>query len=208
MIRARSKAAKDQRRQDLLAAALDEFYERGYAAARLDDIARRANTSKGAFYRYFESKSDLFLSLVQVIAVPNVARFEMLAKTSDSIPEFITTVMEQAPAIIRETSLPKIIKVLIADAPAFPDLIATYRESVIERAFDIIADVIERGKERGEIDVSDTDLTATLIVAPIALLAIWRAAFETPDNETIDLDALFALHGQLLIRALGVDASD
>jgi AcrR family transcriptional regulator len=43
-----------------LAAALDEFFEKGFAATRMDDIARRANLSKGALYLYFDSKEAMF----------------------------------------------------------------------------------------------------------------------------------------------------
>ena len=63
--RARTEEAKNQRRQALLAAALDEFFERGFTAARMDDIAARADVSKGALYLYFNSKEALFAALVE-----------------------------------------------------------------------------------------------------------------------------------------------
>ena len=69
MQRARSEAAKDTRRQALLTAALDEFFERGFAAARMDDIARRAGFSKGTLYLYFDSKEALFASLIETFAL-------------------------------------------------------------------------------------------------------------------------------------------
>ncbi|MBC7501400.1 MAG: helix-turn-helix transcriptional regulator, partial [Herminiimonas sp.] len=50
---------KEARPQELLAAALDLFVERGYAATRLDDIAKHAGVSKGTLYLYFTNKEDL-----------------------------------------------------------------------------------------------------------------------------------------------------
>ena len=50
---------KDARPQELLAAALDLFVERGYASTRLEDVARRAGVSKGTLYLYFANKADV-----------------------------------------------------------------------------------------------------------------------------------------------------
>ncbi len=51
---------KDSRPQELLDAALDHFVQRGFAATRLDDVARSAGVSKGTLYLYFCSKEELF----------------------------------------------------------------------------------------------------------------------------------------------------
>lgn len=51
---------KDARPQELLAAALDLFVDRGYAATRLDDVAAQAGVSKGTLYLYFTNKEELF----------------------------------------------------------------------------------------------------------------------------------------------------
>ncbi len=42
-----------ERRQAILAAALDEFMARGFAATRLDDVAKRAGVAKGTIYLHF-----------------------------------------------------------------------------------------------------------------------------------------------------------
>lgn len=51
-------------RRQILAAALDVFSRQGYAGTTLDDITAAANLSKGAIYWYFESKADLFATLL------------------------------------------------------------------------------------------------------------------------------------------------
>ncbi len=48
----------------LLEAGLAEFDERGFQAARVDDVVRRANISHGTFYLYFSNKDDLFKTLL------------------------------------------------------------------------------------------------------------------------------------------------
>jgi AcrR family transcriptional regulator len=71
-------------RDRLLAAAADEFTERGYAAAKLTDIADRAGFTKGAVYSNFESKQALFAELLARRSLDLAAR--VLAHISDLDP--------------------------------------------------------------------------------------------------------------------------
>jgi AcrR family transcriptional regulator len=62
----------DERPREICAAALDVFAEKGFAAARLDEIARRAGVSKGTLYLYFKDKAELFRAVVRDAIAPNV----------------------------------------------------------------------------------------------------------------------------------------
>src|SRR3954447_25980759 len=64
------------KREAILAAALEEFSTRGFAAARLDDVARRAGVAKGTIYLYFRDKQTLFQELVRMELSPVVAALE------------------------------------------------------------------------------------------------------------------------------------
>src|SRR5580693_2415441 len=74
--RRRNSEGAPDRREAILAAALDEFTARGFAAARLDDVARRAGVAKGTIYLYFRDKEALFQDLVGSVISPLIARFE------------------------------------------------------------------------------------------------------------------------------------
>jgi AcrR family transcriptional regulator len=56
---------KEARPEEITAAALELFVERGYAATRLEDVAARAGISKGTLYLYFADKEDLFKAVVR-----------------------------------------------------------------------------------------------------------------------------------------------
>lgn len=204
MRRARTSQAKDQRRQAMLNAALDEFFERGFTAARMDDIARRAGLSKGTLYLYFESKEALFGALIDSIALPNVTRMEEFLAAAPSARAALHALMGFLPQLIRDTPVPRIAKVLIADAGAFPEVVQRYRHQVIDRILAAVTALLERGRDSGELVVDDPRLTARLVVAPVAFSAIWRVVFETDPAARVDLDALFATHERMLLRALGM----
>jgi AcrR family transcriptional regulator len=55
---------REQRRQQVLAAALDVFSTAGYHAASMDDIADHAGVSKPVLYQHFPGKLDLYLAIL------------------------------------------------------------------------------------------------------------------------------------------------
>src|SRR6188474_559718 len=65
-----------ERRDAILAAALDEFAARGFAATRLDDVAKRADVAKGTIYLHFADKETLFQELVRLELGPVVAALD------------------------------------------------------------------------------------------------------------------------------------
>ena len=207
MQRARTQEAKHDRRVAFVTAALDEFYENGFAAARMEDIARRAGFSKGALYLYFDSKEALFEAVVENFAMPNVALLQSVAQSAASAAAAIDAITTMAPGIIREGRLPKIAKVLIGDAPAFPAVATVYRQNVIDRVLAAITGVLKKAKAAGEIDVGDPALAARLIAAPIIFSAIWRIVFEHDDEARVDLDMLFSQHAVMLKRAFKIEGA-
>src|ERR1700741_1274961 len=70
---------KADRPGEIVGAALEVFSEKGFAAAKLDDIARRAGVSKGAVYLYFETKEDIFRAVVAQAISPNIAPVKAMA---------------------------------------------------------------------------------------------------------------------------------
>ncbi|MGY4377522.1 AcrR family transcriptional regulator [Bradyrhizobium sp. i1.3.6] len=62
-----------ERRSAIVEAAMEEFIARGFAATRLDDIAKRAGVAKGTIYLHFKDKESMFEELVRTVIVPVVA---------------------------------------------------------------------------------------------------------------------------------------
>src|SRR4051812_22515814 len=62
----------EERPAQILEAAFEVFAEHGLAAARLDDIAKRAGVSKGTIYSYFPNKEALFREVIRSTVVPKI----------------------------------------------------------------------------------------------------------------------------------------
>ncbi|MGD1935480.1 MAG: TetR/AcrR family transcriptional regulator [Candidatus Phaeomarinobacter sp.] len=204
MQRARTDDAKDERRQALLAAALEVFVEKGFAAARMDDIARAASLSKGTVYLYFSSKEDLFEAILRKVALPNVEHMEGLMRDAPSVGAALDGVAQFAPHLIRNTRLPQVMKLLISEAGTFPQIVQAYREDVLDRLLAAVAALLARAHKAGDIAAPEPMLAARLVAAPIAFSGLWRVEFEVDPKARVDVEALINLHVRHLKKALAV----
>ena len=204
MKRARTDAAKDERRLALLEAALEEFYQRGFSAARMDDVAARAGVSKGTLYLYFKSKDELFKAIVDTFAIPNVEHVESMAAMAPTGLGGLRSIARFAPTLIRHSRVPKLMKILVGDSTAFPETVRTYRVMVLDRLLGVLSGALARAHEAGEAHVPDPALTARIVIAPIALSGMWHVLFGDDPDAQVDLESLFELHVDLLQRALAV----
>ncbi|MEL6687097.1 MAG: TetR/AcrR family transcriptional regulator [Pseudomonadota bacterium] len=190
------------RRDAILEAALSEFYEKGLAAARLDDIAERAGVSKGTLYLYFSSKEDLFRGLIDHHTGPAIERIKSMVGLAPSMEQALESFSHIAPSIIKETSMPLMIKVMIGESQAFPDIIRHHRTQIIDQCYSILIDALQAAQDRGEIDIDNVEMTARLVFAPVVYSGIWRSVFDPVSEKELDYDALFKAHTKMMLRGL------
>ncbi len=80
------RALVEQRRSQILTAALAVFARKGYDRATIADIAREAGVADGSIYNYFKNKSDLLISLPRQIVQPNVETIVALLSPPPGTP--------------------------------------------------------------------------------------------------------------------------
>jgi AcrR family transcriptional regulator len=165
---------KDARPQELLAAALDLFVSRGYAATRLEDVARRAGVSKGTLYLYFANKEELFKAVVRDAIVQPIGEAETdLAAIEGHSADLLRTLMMRWWDKVGATSAAGIIKLMMAEAGNFPELMQFYNEEVIARGNALIMGVLARGMARGEFRPVDPAVMMPVLIAPVLMLMMW-----------------------------------
>jgi AcrR family transcriptional regulator len=194
---------KQARPGEILDAALAVFAEKGFAAARMEDIAARAGVTKGTIYLYFPSKEEVFKTLVREhigVTLADVA--QQAAAYQGSVRDFLTVFYGMVGEIVREGRRTVLPKIIISESGNFPELVRFYREEVIDRAIGLMAGVIARGMERGELRRLPVPEVTRLIVAPLVLSLIWRTTFAQFDPEDFDYQRFFATHLEILFNGL------
>jgi AcrR family transcriptional regulator len=195
---------KDARPQELLAAALDLFVEKGFASTRLEDVARRAGVSKGTLYLYFANKEELFKAVVRETVVPVIGDAEdIIAGFEGHNAELLREILGGWWERLGATKASGIVKLVMAESGNFPDLAAFYHEEVISRGTRMIASMLERGVRRGEFRPINVEMTTQVLIAPILMLMTWKHSpapcGDVPLDPLAFLETFFdmVLHGLL-----------
>ena len=194
---------KEARPAELLAAGLELFVERGYAATRLDDVAKRAGVSKGTVYLYFPGKQDLFKAVVREGLVPLLERGEkMVAEHKGSAVDLIRELVRGWWDGFGLTPYAGIPKLMVSECRNFPELGKFYVDEVITRGQKLVRAALRRGLDSGEFRKIDPDYVARLVFAPLVLLVIYRHSFDFCSGHSLDPDAYVEQHLDILQRGL------
>ena len=170
---AKRERRKEARPGELLAAALSLFVEKGFAATRAEEVAKRAGVSKGTLFLYFSSKEDLFKAVVRESISGRFhewasERNDYQGSSADLLRDCLTTWWER----IGSTQAAGITKLIITEAANFPELAAFYQSEVVVPGTALIQRVLQRGIESGEFRPVDLQYGSFLVMAPMLWLAI------------------------------------
>src|SRR5215475_558987 len=179
---------REKRRTAILAAALDEFAARGFAATRLDDVARRARIAKGTIYLYFRDKERLFQELVRTIEAAALRDMPIRAVVETIVDLFINE--------IYVTRRKDVIRLIISEGPRFPKLAEVYYREVIARVLPVIRARLELAVEQGELSRDALARFPQLLVAPALVAIIWNGLFGR--FASLDIRELMRAHLDLL----------
>lgn len=197
---------KEARPAELMAAALELFVERGFAATKLDDIAARAGVSKGTLYLYFASKEELFKAVIQQGILPVLAQGEeMLAQHQGDARSLLQAMLMRWWELFGATHLAGIVKLMISEAGNFPDVAQYYYENVIVRGRGLIREVLERGVASGQFRVVDIESAIDVILAPQMMLIIWRYSLGPCACGQQNPDVYLSTYLDLLLNGLMVE---
>jgi AcrR family transcriptional regulator len=193
---------KAERPQEIVEAAFAEFSRNGYATTTLDQIAERAGVTKGTIYVYFENKEHLFISMVREITKTTFDTVqEMFESHEGSTAELLRAQFSFFyQHIVEDRRRRDVLRMLIAEAPRFPELADRYYQEIIRPCLDLLKQAIQRGMDRGEIRKSSIIDSPQVVIAPIALVDMWMMMFD--DRQPLDLKAYFDAHLELVLNGL------
>jgi len=189
------KARTGERRDAILAAALDEFASRGFEAARLDDVARRAGVAKGTIYLYFRDKETLFQELVRTMLTPLVGTIEALGAADVPLAMLADRIADLFVTEVYETRRKDVVRLMISEGRRFPALAEFYYREVLSRIIAAMRALLRRAAARGEIPESLAEFPQ-IIAAPGLIAIIWSGLFER--FEPLDVRKMMKTHIELL----------
>lgn len=194
---------KDERPRDIVVAALGVFAEKGFAGAKMDEIARRAGISKGTLYLYFETKEDVFRAVVREVVVPNVdaVRAAILA-TDLPFPALIRTFLPRLAELVTRVPIGAVAKMVVGESRNFPELAKVWHDDVVQKAVGVISELIARAQAKGEVRPGNPRIHAFSIVGPMMLGVLWRETFTPVGGVDPDLPTIARQHAETVLGGL------
>jgi AcrR family transcriptional regulator len=183
----------DDRAPQIARAALELFVTKGFAATKLEDVAKAAGVSKGLPYLYFKSKEDLFKAvIVEAIAEPLVRANELVDSFGGTTEDLLRELTAKFREFV-ESPLGGVIKLILAEAGNFPDVARFYCSNFDVRGRELFAKTLRRGVARGEFrPIDDIEMTAIILAQPIAMHSVWlRSIAPYDDHRPVDSDRRF-----------------
>lgn len=207
-VRAKRERRKEARPGELLAAALDLFVEKGFAATRVEEVAQRAGVSKGTLFLYFSSKEELFKAVVRENISGRFAEWgEELKVFEGSSEELLCYCMTSWWERIGSTKASGIPKLMMSEAGNFPELVSFFQQEVVQPGNELIQRILQRGVERGEFRAVDPVYGIYSILAPMVFLNLWKHGGGSCGDARVELDPQQYIASQLKIVLHGLSAT-
>ncbi len=197
--RARRKA---ERPGEILDAAFEEFVRNGYAATRLEDVAKLAGVTKGTIYFYFETKERVFDEMIRHVSRPVFAELNSFVTTLEGpfrarLRALIGFLYGR---VARDRVSRETLRFLIAEGGRFPDLVERQYQEFMEPFVERLREVVEAGIAAGEFRATLAINFPEVIFSPAILLDVWWLLFD--ERRKIDIDAFVDAHFDLLMNGL------
>ncbi len=170
----------DERANQILTAARDCFLENGYFATRMDEIADASGLSKGGIYFHFDSKRDIFRSLVEREYEEAMAFIEQVIHDDGDIADMLGDIGRHFAERFADTDAPRFMAIIVEMGQRdeeIREMLLELQESYIER----ISGILQQGMNDGQLQQFDPDSGAVLLKAIIdGLQASYGIGYE-PD---------------------------
>jgi AcrR family transcriptional regulator len=185
-----------ERRQAIIEAAMEEFISRGFAATRLDDIAKRAGVAKGTIYLHFKDKESMFEELIRTAIVPLVGRMQEPLPTGGTVRDLVEAFALNFIHEVVTTRRGDIVRLIVAEGPRFPAIADFYYREVVSKGLAGMRAMVELGIARGEIKNANLAKFPQIMVAPALIAVIWQSLFAR--HAPLDAIEMFRTHLDLI----------
>lgn len=192
---------KEARPAEIIEAGMAEFALRGFAATRMEDVARRAGISKGTIYLYFKDKESLLIAAVhEKVGSTLMEVGAFLDQFPGSTADLLRMIIPLLHQRLVYSEMQPLMRIMIGEGGNFPHLTTLYYHASVEQGRALLERIVARGRARGEIREGATADLPIVIMAPAIMSSIWQMIFAK--DAPIPPEAFLAAHVDLVIHGL------
>jgi TetR/AcrR family transcriptional regulator, regulator of autoinduction and epiphytic fitness len=186
-------------RSAIVAAALQEFMQRGFAETTMEAVAKRAEVAKGTPYRYFPTKEALFEGVVrQEIAGALVEVNAAKRRSGETVEAFLRRTMVPAMHDVERKGRAAIARLVLTEGKRFPVLVEIYRREMFDPLLAELRKLLLAAKEGGEAPSAVLVDHPELLIAPIWYGIVHNGLLDR--GQPLDIGRLFEANLDILFR--------
>ncbi|MGM7723931.1 TetR/AcrR family transcriptional regulator [uncultured Metabacillus sp.] len=192
-----------EKQKKILAAAIDSFAEKGYAATSTSEIAKKAGVAEGTIFRHYKTKKDLLISIVSPMMAKLIAPFvikdfnKVLNQNYETYEDFLRAIIENRINFLNNNM--QLFRILIQEIPFQPELKEQFKEHIAKKIIDRFQTIVEHYQAKGQIieipAFSVIRMTASTIFGYVIARYILLPEAEWDEEAEIERTVQFLLHG-------------
>lgn len=192
----------EARPEEILDAALTAFTERGFEAARMEDIAKAAGISKAAVYLYFPSKMAVLEALIEAKVAPLALQVQQLSAAGRANPMTALRALATLAAYrISDPSIFGVPRLVLGLSGRFPEIADYYRTHVVEKARAALEELVRAGIDQGVFRNVDPRAATRAMIGPLFFEALWTHVLRG-ESALDDPQKLIDHHFDILLNGL------
>jgi AcrR family transcriptional regulator len=191
---------KDARPEEIIAAAMAEFAQKGFAATSIGGIAARAGIARPTVYLYFGTKDAIFEAAVNDRLGAMLNRAQDIMAVDAPFAQMLEQVLRNYYDKVVGTDAAILIRVLIAEGGRFPALTGFFRDRMLVSIEALLVQLVALGIARGEVRAEVAKLDLKVILAPAVFTVVFGLIFG--DMPAPEKERFIQSHITLILRGL------
>ena len=187
----------------IIDAAVDEFQEKGFAAASMDRVSARAEVSKRTVYKYFESKDNLFRSIVGVLSERFADLQHIRYDPARPVRDQLTDLARAEGRLLTSPEVMSMARMVISETLRNPELAEATQGKIDKSA--VFVDMLQCASEDGTLRVANPAEAAQEFVALLKAKAFWPVIFGAPLVSDARMEEIVESSVEMMMRRYGID---
>ena len=180
-----------QRPQQIMAAALDVFSEKGFERATMEEIAKASGVTKGTIYLYFQNKEELFIQTLRAHVQEVLTLLPTFSfSTGDSMESQVRTLSQAVLRVLMTPAMTKVFPLFIAEVKRIPALRQAYIEEWLPRVSFHLASVLEAGVEAGVFRPHNSGIAARAVLGMFSVFVMTQEVFGVKEITPMPIEAI------------------
>ncbi|VEF49814.1 TetR family transcriptional regulator [Bacillus freudenreichii] len=174
------------KQKKIVAAAIEIFAEKGYAATSTSEIAKKAGVAEGTIFRHYKTKKELLLSIVAPMMAKMIAPFvikdinRVLDKDHDTLEDFLREMIKNRAAFMEKNKL--LFRIIVQELPFQKELQAQFKEHIVAKVYKRMERIVEHYQQNGEVVEMPTKTVIRLFLSTIFGHLMARFFILSPDE--------------------------